>query len=258
MAGSTLSPTAKLFLCLYGFVCLALSAAILVYRFLPGHTWANASGQVGQLNFEAVEEALCTSGNFSEFARQVNQIYQGEELILVRALERYNQYHIHGFADLDNSGRIGPNAFPGDCGPDEALFEIRVWYEQDGSSHKVRQYTILGYGINAYYYCRRKADLGIGALTILMLEDLHRISSRRPYYLITCGISLEEREQYRRTPVYRQRVKWNQDFQRRMAARPKAPFPKTGYQEAQPDVARYRWARRKGINLTEAIETAKK
>ncbi len=100
--------------------------------------WMATDGATGRINLDAVKDALETSKDMSEFEKRVNEIYEGDNLILIRVEEKGAQKIISGFEDLNQSNAI-------EEAKDDKLFSITV---------KEKDYEFRGYGTNDYYYYR--------------------------------------------------------------------------------------------------------
>ena len=98
--------------------------------------WIATDGATGRINLDAVKDALETSKDMSEFEKRVNEIYEGDNLILIRVEEKGAQKIISGFEDLNQSNAI-------EEAKDDKLFSITV---------KEKDYEFRGYGTNDYYY----------------------------------------------------------------------------------------------------------
>ena len=98
--------------------------------------WIATDVATGRINLDAVKDALETSKDMSEFEKRVNEIYEGDNLILIRVEEKGAQKIISGFEDLNQSNAI-------EEAKDDKLFSITV---------KEKDYEFRGYGTNDYYY----------------------------------------------------------------------------------------------------------
>ena len=205
--------------------------------------WAETSGQAGQINLEAVEEAMKDSKDVSEFEKRVNEIYQGDEMILIEVKNEGNEQLVSGYADLDNNLEINYDT-------DEKLFTFRRWFEGNNSNPN---YSMRGYGVNSYYY--HPYPYGSNFLTTyLLISALRRPMYSTPIYhttIIQRQQTRTVRDSYRKTPSYRNQVNTNRSFQSRMSSK-----HGTTYRQASPSSARQRWATRKGVNLSKATRTS--
>ena len=98
--------------------------------------WMATDGATGRINLDAVKDALETSKDLSEFEKRVNEIYEGDNLVLIRVEEKGTQKIISGFEDLNQSNAI-------EEAKDDKLFSITVDEEK---------YEVYGHGSNRYYY----------------------------------------------------------------------------------------------------------
>ncbi len=89
-----------------------------------------------RINLDAVKDALETSKDLSEFENRVNEIYEGDNLVLIRVEGKEAQIIISGFEDLNQSNTI-------EDAKDDKLFSITVQEEK---------YEVYGHGANDYYY----------------------------------------------------------------------------------------------------------
>lgn len=90
----------------------------------------------GRLNLDAVKDAFETSKDISEFEKQVNEIYEGDNLVLIRVEDNESQKIISGFEDLNQSNAI-------EEANDDKLFSITL---------EEKRYEVYGYGYNHYYH----------------------------------------------------------------------------------------------------------
>jgi len=209
-----------------------------------GDQWAETSGQAGQINLEAVEEAMQKSKDVSEFEKRVNEIYQGDEVVLIEVKNAEGgEQLVSGYADLNDNGRI-------DYDEDEKLFTFRRWYSEGKPNYEMR-----GYGVNSYYY--HPYPTGMDLLTTWMfLSFLTRPAyTTVPVYHTTirdAGTLRSHRDYYRTTPSYRDQINTNRGFQSRMSA-----THGTTYRTASPSASRQRWAASKGVNLDRATKISR-
>lgn len=203
--------------------------------------WAETSGKAGQINLEAVEEAMQKSKDVTEFEKRVNEIYTGDEMVLIEVKNEGNEQLVSGYADLNDNNEINYEE-------DEKLFTFRRWFEGDKPSYEMR-----GYGVNSYYH---RPYTGMDLFTTwLLVSALTRPMYTVPVYHTTIadrGALRSYRADYRRTPSYRNQVDTNRNFQARMSAK-----HGTDYKTASPSASRRTWATRKGVNLDKATKVSK-
>ncbi|RKY04520.1 hypothetical protein DRP77_03610 [Candidatus Poribacteria bacterium] len=190
------------------------------------YQWAETRGKARAIDLEAVERAMRESKDVTEFEEKVNQIYEGDELVLieVKNISRDLQ-EVSGYADVNDNGEIDPG--------DEKLFTFRRWNRPDGGV----DYAMIGYGPNYGYY-------HTGHLTEALLETwlLLQILNTPPYTTVPyyhtpperVVIIKEKRDEFRRSPEYR----------RRTTAR-----PGTATRRASAAASRARFATRPGTRM---------
>lgn len=205
--------------------------------------WAETSGKAGQINMEAVEEAMKDSNNVSEFETRVNEIYQGEEMVLIEVKNQGNEQHVSGYADLNDNSQIDNE--------DEKLFTFRRWYENDRP-----MYSMRGHGVNSYYHHPYPPGTSL-LTTYLLVSALTRPMYMAPgYYYSTVPrnvtIIRNHRTDYRQKPSYRNQIDTNSRYQTRMSAK-----HGTTYRKASPSATRAKWAKSKGVNLNKATRMSK-
>ena len=96
----------------------------------------------GRINLDAVKDALETSQDLNEFEKKVNEIYEGDNLVLIMLEDKESQIIISGFEDLNRSNAI-------EVAEDDKLFSITV---------KEENYEVYGHSSNDYYYYDRDND----------------------------------------------------------------------------------------------------
>jgi hypothetical protein len=97
--------------------------------------WATSEGAIGRINMDAVQEAFEKSGSVEEFEKRLNEIYEGDGIVLIRAKEEGGKRTIEAFEDLDKNNDLEP-------GKDDLLFTIT---NEDGSNE------LRGNGANRHY-----------------------------------------------------------------------------------------------------------
>ena len=70
--------------------------------------WAATDGAAGLINLDAVQDAFKRSKSASDFERQVNEIYEGDGLILILAKNDENGLIVEGWEDLNNDSNADP------------------------------------------------------------------------------------------------------------------------------------------------------
>ena len=98
--------------------------------------WMVTDVATGRINLDAVKDALETSKDLNEFENLVNEIYEGDNLVLIRVEGKETQIIVSGFEDSNQSNAI-------EEAEDDKLFSITVEEEK---------YEVYGHGANHYYY----------------------------------------------------------------------------------------------------------
>ncbi len=98
--------------------------------------WAATDGAAGRINLDDVQEAFKNSNSATEFEKRVNEIYEGDGLVLVRAKQDGEQLTLEGWEDLNNDNTINET-------DDDQLFSI---VRGTNGDHQMR-----GYHANGYY-----------------------------------------------------------------------------------------------------------
>ena len=156
--------------------------------------WAATDGAAGRINLDEVQKAFQKSQDASEFEQRVNEIYEGDGLVLIRASQDGETLVLEGFEDLNSNSEIDDTA-------DDLLFSI----VKDHDNHEMR-----GHGANGYYRS------GFGGGNFLFTYMLISALSPRGYYYQTprgtVGRMRAQRSSYRSTSGYRSQVSRNSSF----------------------------------------------
>jgi len=204
--------------------------------------WAETSGKAGQINLEEVEKAMEKSKDVTEFEKRVNEIYTGDEMVLIEVENKGQEQLVSGYSDLNDNLKI-------DHDSDDKLFTFRKWFEGDKPRYEMR-----GYGVNSYYHHPYPAGTNL-LTTYLLVSALTRPRYMTPVYHTTVverQATRQHRTNYRQTPSYRNQVDSNRRFQTRMSSK-----HGTTYRKASPNATRTRWATSKGVNLNKATRSSR-
>ena len=68
--------------------------------------WAGGDAASGRINMHDVRQAFRDSPDTAAFERRVNEIYEGDWLVLVRASVDQDRVFLEGWEDLNGSGEI--------------------------------------------------------------------------------------------------------------------------------------------------------
>ena len=154
--------------------------------------WAATDGAAGRINLDDVQKAFEDSESATDFEKRVNEIYEGDGLVLIRARQDPDALVLEGWEDLNRNYEI-------DDAEDDKLFDIVKRNDQ----HEMR-----GYGANSYYHH------GFGAGVTYML--ISAISPRGYYYttppVYARGGLSSHRDNYRGSSGYRSQVSRNSRY----------------------------------------------
>ena len=162
--------------------------------------WAATDGAAGRINLDDVQAAFKSSDNATDFERRVNEIYEGDGIVLIRARQDGAQLTLEGWEDLNGNNDIDDDA-------DDQLFSI-VRGTND-------EYDMRGHGGNGYY------NSHFGAGNFLMTYMLISAISPRGYYYSTPpsrGTQMRgQRNSYRQSSSYGRQAQRNTSFNRKFS-----------------------------------------
>ena len=157
-------------------------------------TWAATDGAAGRINLDDVQEAFKDSKSATEFEDRVNEIYEGDGIILIRAQQDGDRLTLEGWEDLNGNNQI-------EDGRDDLLFTI----VNNNDENELR-----GHHANSYYY----SPFGGGGF--LFGYMLGSALSPGPYFYSTPGTrgsSIRQgRSQYRQSSRYGSQVARNSRY----------------------------------------------
>ena len=172
--------------------------------------WAATDGAAGRINLDDVQQAFVESSSATEFEDRVNEIYEGDGLILIRARQDGERLTLEGWEDLDANNRI-------DDGVDDQLFAI---VKED------EQHQLQGYHANSYY----NSHFGAGdfLFTYLIISSLNR----GPYYYQTVPDRAtdirRDRSSYRGSSRYDTQLNRNRQYSSRQQTYAGSSYQDTG------------------------------
>ena len=173
--------------------------------------WAATDGAAGRINLDDVQEAFKKSDSATDFERRVNEIYEGDGLIYVRARQDGEALTLEGWEDLNGNSEI-------DDAEDDLLFSIVKENEQN---------NLRGHGSNGYY--RSSFGGGNFLFTYLLLSSF----SRGPYFYHSPNTGTyrrtvsTQRTSYRSSSSYTNQVSKNSRYNTRQKT-----FAGSRYQQA--------------------------
>ena len=157
--------------------------------------WAETDGAAGRINLDSVQDAFKSAKSTTDFEKRVNEIYEGDGLVLIRAKQESNGLVLEGWEDLDNNNVI-------DDASDDQLF---------GISERNNEHELRGHGANSYYRS------GFGAGDFLFTYMMISAISPRGYYYSTPSTyarttMTSQRNTYRSSSAYRNQVRTNSSY----------------------------------------------
>ena len=156
--------------------------------------WAETDGAAGRINLDAVQDAFKDASSATDFENRVNEIYEGDGIVLIRVEQQGSRTILEGWEDLNKSKAI-------EDAEDDKLFSI----VEDNGQHEMR-----GYGANSYYHH------GFGAgdflFTYLIVSSL--TGPRYVYYTPVNRYDTisNNRTQYRNSSKYQSQVSRNSNY----------------------------------------------
>lgn len=175
--------------------------------------WAATDGAAGRINLDDVQEAFRNSKSPTDFETRVNQIYEGDGIILIRAKQDGGKLVLEGWEDLNGNNDI-------DDAQDDQLFSI---------VKENNEYDMRGHHANGYY--RSHFGAGNFLFTYMIISSMNR----GYYYNTPVGRGTAMRQQrtsYRQSSRYGSQVSRNGRF-----ASQQRGFTGSRYQQASRNVS---------------------
>ncbi len=177
--------------------------------------WAATDGAAGRINLDDVQEAFKNSESATEFEKRVNEIYEGDGVVLIRASQGEGTLTLEGWEDLDNDNVINE-------ANDDQLFSIVRGADNE--------YDMRGHHANGYY----NSHFGAGdfLFTYLIISSL---SGPRYYYSTPPSRGTDIRNQrstYRNSSAYGGQTRRNASYNARQSS-----FAGSRYQSAKSNVS---------------------
>ena len=155
--------------------------------------WAATDGAAGRINLDDVQEAFRSSESATDFETRVNEIYEGDGIIFIRAKQDGQKLVLEGWEDLNSNNAI-------DDAQDDQLFSI---------VKENNEYDMRGHHANGYY--RSHFGAGNFLFTYMIISSFNR-----PYYYQTPvgrGATMrQQRTTYRQSSRYGGQVSRNGRF----------------------------------------------
>ncbi len=195
--------------------------------------WAATDGAAGRINLDDVQAAFKSSESATEFEQRVNEIYEGDGIVLIRAQQDEAGLTLEGWEDLDNSNDI-------DSSRDDLLFSIT----KRGEDHELR-----GYHANSHYYSH------FGAGDFLFAYLLLSSFNRGPYFYhtpIDRGPAIrQQRTTYRGSTGYRNQAARNSSYATRQQG-----FAGSRYQDSRSNLSSNRQSYQQTQRTSGAFRTS--
>ena len=156
--------------------------------------WAATDGAAGRINLDDVQQAFKDSRSATEFEDRVNEIYEGDGIILIRAEQDGERLTLEGWEDLNGNNQIEDSR-------DDLLFSIVKNDDQN---------ELRGHNANSYYHSP------FGGGSFLFGYMLGSALSPGPYFYSTPvnrGSSIRQgRANYRQSSRYGSQVSRNSRY----------------------------------------------
>lgn len=159
--------------------------------------WAATDGAAGRINLDEVQKAFEDAQSPTDFEKRVNEIYEGDGVVLIRVEQDGDYMNLEGWEDLNNSKQI-------EDASDDRLFSIV-------RNHN-REHEMRGYGANSYY----RSHFGVGdfLFTYMLLSAFS--PGFGGYYYATPTYRYDtisrDRTNYRNSASYRSQVSKNSNY----------------------------------------------
>lgn len=171
--------------------------------------WIQTDGAAGRINLDDVQEAYKNSFDkdgfqVSKFEQRVNEIYEGDHLVLIQVERQGDQVLISGWEDLNANKAL-------DLTGDDKLFTITQPLKNNSN------FETRGYGANSYYYSSSPFN---GFVTGLFLGNL--LSGGRTTYVtppFAYDAISSSRSSYRLGPNYQRQQERNATYGGSIASR---------------------------------------
>ena len=174
--------------------------------------WENAEGSQGFINLHAVRDAFRKNESLVDFETRVNEIFEGDNLIVFQSKEISHGFELKGYEDLDKNKH--------ESSGDDLLFTLSV---------KGRTAKLKGAGVNKYYEESWVYELPAGAEG--RIQEVHYHSGVSPlfwWWMLSPGWGsyytpaahydsiYSHRSTYRNSAAYRSQVSRNSSFSSQM------------------------------------------
>ncbi len=161
--------------------------------------WAETDGAAGRINLDEVQQAFKSADGPTEFEKLVNEIYEGDNIILIRVEQNESATTLEGWEDLNKSKAIEEDA-------DDRLFAII----EDKNAPESERYAARGYGANGYYHSHFGAgDFLFTYMVFSALSGPRYVYATPPARYDTIS---RDRANYRNSSSYKNQVSRNTSY----------------------------------------------
>lgn len=198
--------------------------------------WAATDGAAGRINLDDVQDAFKKSESATEFEKRVNEIYEGDGIILVRVKQDGETFTLEGWEDLDESNAI-------EDGSDDMLFSI---------VKKEDRHVMQGHHANGHYH----SSFGAGDFLFGYMVGAMIMGGPRTTYVYQtppaqAQTTRTQRAQYRTSPQYKSQVSRNSQYATRQQQ-----FAGSKYQQASRQVSPARQTYQQSARSTGSFRTS--
>jgi hypothetical protein len=177
----------------------------------PEEKWKASPGTNGFINLDDVKSAFQKERTMKAFETRVNEIFEGDNLVVFQLVNGGQSFVLTGFEDLNKDKKMSKG--------DDKLFVFR---------RKGRQMSLKGIGANSYYSKSWNLPRGRHANCVLDDSELYdgggynggsgryrRYHSHHSHMVFIWG----HRSSYRSSPAYRDQVIANSKYERSAASK---------------------------------------
>lgn len=178
--------------------------------------WAATDGAAGRINLDDVQQAFRDSKSATDFEDKVNQIYEGDGIILIRASQDGENLKMEGWEDLNNNSSI-------EDAQDDILFSIT-----QGTN---KEYNMRGHNANGHY--NNSFGGGNFLFTYLLLSSFRGPGAYYYQTPVSRGSQIrQQRGSYRQSSRYSSQVARNSSYTRKQQS-----FSGSRYQQSRNNVS---------------------
>lgn len=171
--------------------------------------WLDSDAANGRVNLDDVHQAYqdaydsAKGFNAAAFEKRVNEIYEGDHLVMVEAIQHTDRVEINGWEDLNEDKQVQADQ-------DDKLFTITQELKDGGN------YSTQGHGANGYYYNSSPFN---GFLTGLLIANLFSGGPRYYTPIPQYDTVRQQRDSYRAGSGYSSQVSRNRSYGSNVSSR---------------------------------------